>query len=158
VLYHLGRVPLDNGEPAEALRLFQLGQIAAHDSRSATPVALLLVNEAMAYAQLGDARQAMTALRRAEDEYAHTIDHEWPEFLQFFDPGALHTHAARVHSQLGLTTTGAHLGHQTLQAVKTIKSPRMLDHLAPPPHPSPPLPQTHRPAPPRPRPPNAEPS
>ncbi len=103
VLYHLGRVPLDNGDPAEALRLFQLGQIAAQDSRSPMPVALLLVNEAMAYAHLGDARQAMTALRRAEDEYTHATDDDWPEFLRFFDPGALHTSAARVHSWLGIT-------------------------------------------------------
>lgn len=103
VLYHLGRVPLDNGEPAEALRLFQLGHITAHDSRTSLPMALLLVNEAMAHAHLGDARQAITALRRAEDEYTHTTDDEWPEFLRFFDFGALHTHAARVHSQLGLT-------------------------------------------------------
>src|SRR5262249_34553688 len=35
VLYYLGRVPLDNGDPVEALKLFQLGQIAAQDSRSA---------------------------------------------------------------------------------------------------------------------------
>jgi transcriptional regulator with XRE-family HTH domain len=103
VLYHLGRVPLDNGDPAEALRLFQLGQITAQDSRSSLPVALLLINEAMAYAHLGDTRQAMTALRRAEDEYAHATDDDRPEFLQFFDLGALHTNAARVHSQLGLT-------------------------------------------------------
>lgn len=34
VLYHLGRVPLDNDDPAEALKLFQLGQIAAQDSHS----------------------------------------------------------------------------------------------------------------------------
>ncbi len=63
----------------------------------------LLVNEAMAYAHLGDARQAMTALRRAEDEYTHATDDDWPEFLRFFDPGALHTSAARVHSWLGIT-------------------------------------------------------
>jgi tetratricopeptide (TPR) repeat protein len=103
VLYHLGRVPLDNGDPIEALRLFQLGQIAAQDSRSSAAVALLLTHEALAYAHLDDQRQAMTALRRAEDEYAHATDDDWPEFLEFFDAGALHTSAARVHSRLGLT-------------------------------------------------------
>lgn len=34
VLYHLGRVPLDNDDPAEALKLFQLGQFTAQDSHS----------------------------------------------------------------------------------------------------------------------------
>lgn len=67
VLYYLGRVPLDNGDPAEAVKLFQLGQIAAQDAGVATPVAFLLANHAVAYAHLGDSRQAMTALRRAED-------------------------------------------------------------------------------------------
>ncbi|MFD1044479.1 hypothetical protein ACFQ1S_02165, partial [Kibdelosporangium lantanae] len=66
-------------------------------------VALLLAHEALAYAHLNDPRQAMTALRRAEDEYAHATDDDWPEFLQFFDRGALDTSAARVHSKLGLT-------------------------------------------------------
>lgn len=103
VLYYLGRVPLDNGDPAEALKLFQLGQIAAQDSRTATPVAFLLANEAVAYAYLGDARQAKTALRRAEDEYTHADQDEHPEFTRMFDHVALNTAAARVHSQLGLT-------------------------------------------------------
>jgi tetratricopeptide (TPR) repeat protein/transcriptional regulator with XRE-family HTH domain len=107
VLYYLGRVPLDNGDPDEALKLFQLGQIAAQNSRSATPVAFLLANEAVAYAHLGDARQALTALRRAEDEYAHAgQDHDQPEFIRMFDHVALDTAAARVLSQLGLTDAG----------------------------------------------------
>jgi hypothetical protein len=103
VLYHLGRVPLDNGDPDEALKFFQLGQIAAQDAHSPVAISLLLTHEALAYAQLADTRQAMTALRRAEDEYAHSSDGEWPEFMRFFDAGALQTSAARVHSRLGLT-------------------------------------------------------
>jgi tetratricopeptide (TPR) repeat protein/transcriptional regulator with XRE-family HTH domain len=103
-LHHLGRVPLDNGDPTQALKLFQLGQIAAQDSRSSTAVALLLVDQALAYAQVGDARQAVTALRRAEDEYAHANHDEDPAFLRFFDQGALETNAARVHSALALTS------------------------------------------------------
>jgi tetratricopeptide (TPR) repeat protein len=102
VLYYLGRVPLDNGDPDEALKLFQLGQIAAQDSSSAMPVAFLLANEAVAYAHLGDARQARTALRRAEDEYAHAQDDQHPEFIRLFDQVALNTAAGRVHSRLGL--------------------------------------------------------
>ncbi|MCC8250539.1 helix-turn-helix domain-containing protein [Saccharothrix luteola] len=103
VLYHLGRVPLDNDDPDEALKLFQLGQIAAQDSHSSVAVSLLLTHEALAYAHLGDTRQAMTALRRAEDEYAHATPDQHQEFLRFFDHAALQTSAARVHSRLGLT-------------------------------------------------------
>ncbi|WP_143174314.1 helix-turn-helix domain-containing protein [Streptoalloteichus hindustanus] len=104
VLHHLGRVPLDNGDPVEALKFFQLGQIAAQDSRSGLAVAFLLANEAVAYAHQNDARQAVTALRRAEDEFAHTRHRdEHPGFARFFDHAALQTAAARVHSQLGLS-------------------------------------------------------
>lgn len=100
VLYHLGRVPLDNGNAAEALKLFQLGQIAAQDAHSSIAVALLQVHQALAYAHLGDAEHAVTALRRAEDEYAHA-GQDRPGFLSFFDHGALQTSAARIHSTLG---------------------------------------------------------
>lgn len=175
VLYFLGRIPLDNGDPLEALKLFQLGQIAAQDSRSAMPVAFLLANEAVAYAHLGDARQAMTALRRAEDEYAHAERDQPAGHTQLFDHVALSTAAARVHSQLGLTdakhraqaltrlnqaladgssgrtrqrafnqawlatcfladgdpATGVTAGASAIEAVRGIRSPRLLEQLAP---------------------------
>jgi transcriptional regulator with XRE-family HTH domain/tetratricopeptide (TPR) repeat protein len=176
VLFHLGRVPLDNGDPREALKFFQLGQIAAQDSRSSLAVAFLLANEAVAYAHQGDGRQAVTALRRAEDEFAHAnLDDQHPEFTRFFDQVALNTAAARVHSQLGLgdaghreeaisrlnrtladtpsghgrqrafnlawlatctladgdLATGVRIGNQALDAVREIKSTRLLHSLKP---------------------------
>lgn len=46
----------------------------------------------------------MTALRRAEDEYADAIQgDQHPEFTHLFDHVALNTAAVRVHSRLGLT-------------------------------------------------------
>ncbi len=176
VLYHLGRVPLDRGDGQEALKVFQLGQIAAQDAHSPAAVALLHTHEALAYAQIGDARRAVTSLRRAEDEYAHADDgDDWPEFLKFFDLSALQTSAARVHNQLGLTNAkhrdeatvrlsaaldevpadrvrqrafnlawlatcnladgnlagGAEIGSQALDAVREVKSVRLLDALEP---------------------------
>jgi transcriptional regulator with XRE-family HTH domain/tetratricopeptide (TPR) repeat protein len=175
VLYHLGRVPLDNGEPTEALKLFQLGQITAQDSRSNASIALLLAAEALAHAHLDDSHQATNALRRAEDDYTNATGDDWPEFLQFFDLGALETNAARVHSRLSLThpkhrneaiarlnqaladgptnrarqrafnltwlatctlavgdfTSGATLGNQALEAVRTVRSTRLLRNLKP---------------------------
>jgi tetratricopeptide (TPR) repeat protein/transcriptional regulator with XRE-family HTH domain len=174
-LHHLGRVPLDNNDPPQALKLFQLGQISAQDAQSSSAVSLLLVDQALAYAQLGDAQQAMTALRRAEDEYAHSDHDEDPVFLRFFDRGALETNAARVHSALALThsghreeamtrleraiteaptgrarqrafnlawlatchlaegdtATGTALGTHAIDAVRDLRSVRILDHLAP---------------------------
>lgn len=103
VLYHLGRVPLDNGDPREALKVFQLGQITAQDAHCGSAVALLLTHEALAYAHLGEPRQALTALHRAEDEYARAEAEPWPDHLRFFDRAALQTSAARIHSTLGLT-------------------------------------------------------
>ncbi|GAA1309742.1 helix-turn-helix transcriptional regulator [Saccharothrix xinjiangensis] len=107
ILHHLGRVPLDNGDPGEALKIFQLGEIAAKDSRSALAVAFLQANQAVAYAHQGEVDQALTALRRAEDEYAHAGTGEAERgFTRFFDQIALDTAAARVHSHLGLTDPG----------------------------------------------------
>jgi hypothetical protein len=57
VLYRTDRLHLHDGMAAEALRFFQLGQIAAQESGCALTVAMLCANEAWAYAILGDARQ-----------------------------------------------------------------------------------------------------
>jgi transcriptional regulator with XRE-family HTH domain len=107
ILHHLGRVPLDNGNPDEALKVFQLGEIAAKDSRSKLAVAFLQANQAVAYAHQDEPDQALTALRRAEDEYTHAGPDEAERgFTHFFDQVALDTAAARVHSQLGLKDAG----------------------------------------------------
>jgi len=102
VMHHLGRVPLDNGHPGDALKYFQLGQIAAQDSRSSTVLALLHADAALAHAHLRDPGAALAQLRRAEDEYAHAGNDEQPSAAAFFNDGAMQTNAARVHSTLAL--------------------------------------------------------
>ncbi|KOV84703.1 helix-turn-helix transcriptional regulator [Nocardia sp. NRRL S-836] len=101
VLYHLGRVPLDNGRPQEALKFFQLGQIAAQDSRSSAALALMQSSAALAHAELGDARQAIADLRRAEHEFSYIEPEESRPQLAFFDRAALETTAARTLTALG---------------------------------------------------------
>nr|WP_042188033.1 hypothetical protein [Kibdelosporangium sp. MJ126-NF4]CEL17613.1 Putative regulatory protein [Kibdelosporangium sp. MJ126-NF4]CTQ91159.1 regulator [Kibdelosporangium sp. MJ126-NF4] len=103
VLHHLGRVPLDNDEPDEAIKYFQLGQISAQDSSSFIAVSFLHANEAVAYAHQNDQRKALTALRRAEDEYAHAESGDSAAFFRYFDRSALETATARVYSKLALT-------------------------------------------------------
>ncbi|MBP2337287.1 transcriptional regulator with XRE-family HTH domain/tetratricopeptide (TPR) repeat protein [Saccharothrix coeruleofusca] len=103
VLHYLGRVPLDNGDPDEALKYFQLGQIAAQDAHSPLAVAFLHANQAVAYAHQGHPDHAISSLRRAENEFAHAgTDEQDRPFARFFDHTALETAAARVHSHLGL--------------------------------------------------------
>jgi transcriptional regulator with XRE-family HTH domain len=97
VLYRAGRVHLHRGMTQEALRFFQLGQLAAQDSGSRRTVAMLCANIAWAYAVLGDEAQAAAHLGRAEDEFtrgadagaAETGDEPWAQFFSEADISAL---------------------------------------------------------------------
>jgi transcriptional regulator with XRE-family HTH domain len=88
VLYRAGRVRLHRGMTQEALRFFQLGQLAAQESGSARTGAMLCANIAWAYAELGDAVQAGVHLGRATDEFnrgaAATEDAAPEPWAQFF--------------------------------------------------------------------------
>jgi transcriptional regulator with XRE-family HTH domain/tetratricopeptide (TPR) repeat protein len=94
VLYRMGRLHLhlvDTVEPAgrserarDALKLFQLGQIAAQDSGCGLTVAMLCTNEAAAYALLGDCTQALRSLSRAQDEFARAEPRTAASWIRFF--------------------------------------------------------------------------
>ena len=73
MLYKMGRVSLHQEHPADALRMFQLGQIAAGDAGSRTEMARLHLNQAWAYALLGQPRQVTDCLARAEDHRDRAI-------------------------------------------------------------------------------------
>ena len=90
VLYRAGRLHLHRGHALEALRLFQLGQITAQDTGDALTVALLCVNDAWAYAVLGDARATNTSLGRANDEFSRADGHAAPAWVRFFGAADLH--------------------------------------------------------------------
>jgi transcriptional regulator with XRE-family HTH domain len=68
MLYRLGRVSLHQEHPVDALRIFDLGQIAAHEAGSHPEIARMHLNQAWAYALLGQTRQVADSLARAEHE------------------------------------------------------------------------------------------
>jgi hypothetical protein len=73
MLYKMGRVSLHQEHPSDALRMFQLGQIAARDAGSRTEMARMHLNQAWAYALLGQRRQVTDSLAQAEDERDRAI-------------------------------------------------------------------------------------
>jgi transcriptional regulator with XRE-family HTH domain len=89
VLYCLGRLHLHHGWGGQALRLFQLGQVAAQESGQARAVSMIHANLAWAHAMLGETKQALAAIGRARDEYAHAEQEESPRWTTFFDSAEL---------------------------------------------------------------------
>lgn len=89
VLYRLGRLHLHHGWADQALRLFQLGQVAAQESGLGRAVAMQHANLAWAHAVAGDARQALACVGRARDEYGRSETEEVPPWLGFFDAAEL---------------------------------------------------------------------
>jgi tetratricopeptide (TPR) repeat protein len=101
VLYCMGRLHLHQGLTVEALRLFQLGQIAAQESGCALAVALVTANEAWAYALLGDTPQALAAVGRARAEFAKGDPwHDPPRWIRFFDSADLQALIATTYAFL----------------------------------------------------------
>jgi transcriptional regulator with XRE-family HTH domain len=89
VLYCLGRVHLHHGWHTQAVKLFQLGQVAAQQSGVGRAEAMLQANLAWAYASVGESRQALAAIDRARDEFTRTEGDEAPHWVRFFDSAEL---------------------------------------------------------------------
>jgi transcriptional regulator with XRE-family HTH domain len=89
ILYRTGRLHLHESLTVEALRFFQLGQLAAQDSACSLTVALLCANEAWAYACLGDPGQALRSLARARDEFARSDPGTSAPWVRFFSAADL---------------------------------------------------------------------
>ncbi|WP_327116909.1 hypothetical protein OHB12_06045 [Nocardia sp. NBC_01730] len=99
VLYRTGRLHLHRGMAREALRFFQLGQIAAQDSGCTLTVAMLCANEGWAYAMLGDANQMWSSLKRAQDEFARAESAKAQAWVRFFGD-------ADLNALVGVALTG----------------------------------------------------
>src|SRR5207248_3804697 len=100
VLYRMGRVYLHQDAPNDALKLFQLGQIAAQESGSELAVAVLCANEAWAYAAMRNERQAIKLIQRTKDEFARA-DHTNPDsWVSFFNETDLYAMVGTVHTVL----------------------------------------------------------
>ena len=100
VLYRMGRVYLHHHSPDEALKIFQLGQIAAQDSGSELAVAVLCANEAWAYAMMGKTELAVKQLGRARDELSRAISDETPDWARFFDDNDLNAMTGSIYTEL----------------------------------------------------------
>lgn len=99
--YRLGRVSIHQGNPAEALHLFQLGQIVATNSNSLASVAILHANIAWAHACMGNASAMHDSLARARDEIGRTDTAHAPQWTRFFcEPADLEGMSGVIHSAL----------------------------------------------------------
>jgi transcriptional regulator with XRE-family HTH domain len=100
IMYRIGRVYLHYDAPNDALKWFQLGQIAAQDSGSELAVAVLCGNEAWAYAMMGDDVQARKLLGRSRDELARADPNEVPDWARFYNDTDMHAMIGTVHTVL----------------------------------------------------------
>jgi transcriptional regulator with XRE-family HTH domain len=99
VLYRLGRVHLHRRFPEQALRFFQLGQLAAQDADDPLTGAMLHANVAWTQAVMGNEAKARSALGRARDEFSRGED-ALPAWVSFFGASDLAALAGMVHSLL----------------------------------------------------------
>ncbi|MDV6010888.1 helix-turn-helix transcriptional regulator [Haloechinothrix sp. LS1_15] len=108
VLYRMGRVYLHQESANDALKLFQLGQIAAQESGSELAVAVLCANEAWAYALLGNSEQAVKLLGRTRDEFARADLANAESWVQFFTETDVYAMVGTVHTVLAQTVDKSH--------------------------------------------------
>ncbi len=108
VLYRMGRVYLHQEAADDALKLFQLGQIAAQEAGSELAVAVLCANEAWAYAMMGNERQAMKLLGRTRDEFARADLDGAESWVRFFNQTDVHAMIGTVHTVLAQTADVSH--------------------------------------------------
>ncbi|MEV6849236.1 helix-turn-helix transcriptional regulator [Actinoplanes sp. NPDC051411] len=99
ILYRQGRVHLHGGHLDQALRFFQLGQLAAQDADDALTVAMLHANLGWTHAMMGNRGKALSALGRAEDEFVRGEDN-LPAWVAFFGAADLSALSGMVHSLL----------------------------------------------------------
>jgi transcriptional regulator with XRE-family HTH domain len=100
IMYRVGRIYLHNREANEALKWFQLGQIAAQNSGSERAVAILCANEAWAYSMLNEDVQAHKLMDRARSELARVNPTDAPDWASFFDHTEMTSIAGATYSEL----------------------------------------------------------
>jgi transcriptional regulator with XRE-family HTH domain/tetratricopeptide (TPR) repeat protein len=100
IMYRIGYNYLHDRLPNEALKWFQLGQIAAQEAGSEQAVAVLCASEALAYAMLRDDMRAQKLLDRSQSELARVDPNEVPTWAAFFDQTELTALTGCVHSEL----------------------------------------------------------
>ncbi|OXM74449.1 MULTISPECIES: helix-turn-helix domain-containing protein [Amycolatopsis] len=100
ILYRMGRVYLHQEAPNDALKLFQLGQIAAQESGSELAISVLAANQAWAYAMMGNEEQSLKLLGLAKDEFARANVAEAEDWVKFFNETDVYAMIGTVHTVL----------------------------------------------------------
>ncbi|MGW4769883.1 hypothetical protein ACWEO2_17785 [Nocardia sp. NPDC004278] len=101
VLFGMGRVALHQRQPKDALRLAQLGQIAAQDAGDLGESAQLHATAAWAYGLMGQRQRVEDSLARAQHEMSRiNLDQLEPWHKVFFTAGDFAGHRALVNGVL----------------------------------------------------------
>jgi hypothetical protein len=116
--YRRGRVHLHHNAPKEALREFQLGQVAAQACGSALAVAILCGNQAWAYAKMGLADQALALLGQSRNEFDRAELTQAPPWATFFTETDMSAMVGTVYTELAVTV-GPTYTRSAIPAVST---------------------------------------
>jgi tetratricopeptide (TPR) repeat protein len=108
ILYRMGRVYLYEGSPDDALKMFQLSQIAAQQSGSDLAVAVICANQAWAYAMMGHEDQTMKLIGRTRDEFARAGGGEAEDWVKFFNEDDVYAMIGTVHTVLAQRVDAKH--------------------------------------------------
>ncbi|MPZ00357.1 MAG: tetratricopeptide repeat protein [Actinophytocola sp.] len=122
VLYRMGRVYLHHKSPDDALKMFQLGQIAAQESGSDLAVAVLCANEAWAYAEMGNETQATKLLGMTRDTFTRADVENAESWVKFFNQTDLHAMVGTVHTVLARTAGSEHTKYAIPALTRAIDS------------------------------------
>ncbi|WP_063710874.1 helix-turn-helix transcriptional regulator [Actinokineospora enzanensis] len=108
ILYRMGRVYLHKESPDDALKMFQLGQIAAQESGSELAVAVICANQAWAYALMGHKEQTMKLINRTRDEFSRADVSKAEDWVKFFNETDVYAMIGTVHTVLAQTSDPSH--------------------------------------------------
>jgi transcriptional regulator with XRE-family HTH domain len=108
ILYRMGRVYLHKEAPDDALKMFQLGQIAAQQSGSELAVAVICANQAWAYAMMGHEDQTMKLIGRTRDEFSRADHAEAADWVKFFNEDDVYSMIGTVHTVLAQKVDARH--------------------------------------------------
>jgi transcriptional regulator with XRE-family HTH domain len=100
ILYRMGRVYLHEKAPNDALKMFQLGQIAAQQSGFEPAVAVICASQAWAYAMMGYEEQTMKLIGRTREELSRANHGEAADWVKFFNEDDVQSMIDTVHTVL----------------------------------------------------------
>lgn len=118
VCYRLGRVHLHHGHLDEALRYFELGQLAADQSGDDLTASVLTVNASWACAKKGDEHSARSLLDRGQEQFSTANRTGVADWTKFFTETDLSGLAGAVHTDLA-GTAGARYARTAVPLLTT---------------------------------------